>query len=253
MKEGIEIHELRVAADLNQVGELTRRLGTQLRLRGLSQASWLPVELAVVEGLNNAIKHGCGRGADDVVIVRVSWRDRQLRVEIKDTGRFTPPPGWGELPSDPLAESGRGGYLMRQAFGIVEHRNDQDGHVLVLEKNLDMVPADPLLALESHEVSLGLATDLETAYETMAGLQNFVSLLAKTHSLTDLMERAFLRLRELVGFEFAFVRADQKSCLKLLGGLGHSSALPSCLQAGDDSVELAVFGTGTFLILQGFP
>jgi serine phosphatase RsbU (regulator of sigma subunit)/anti-sigma regulatory factor (Ser/Thr protein kinase) len=241
----VEIYELQVGSELSLVGDAVRLIGIHLSLRGLAAAAWPGIELAVVEGMNNAIKYGCNERADTEIGVRVAWRATTLRIEIRDPGRFVPPAGWGELPLDPLAESGRGGFLMRQAFSTVEHRNDASGHVLVLEKDLACTAADASLALEAHQTALHLATDLETAYETMAGLQYFASLLAKTPNLADLMQRALTRLKELAGFDFAVVRVEQKSGLLMVGGLGLVPGLPKWLGPGLASAELAVFRTGT--------
>lgn len=240
-----EVLELRLPAESGAVRAAAAKIGAHLRLRGLDEPAWRALELAIVEGLNNAVTHGCAGAPDEPVIVRVLWHEVQLRLEIRDPGNFTPGPEWGRLPADPLVEHGRGGFLMRQAFARVEHHNDASGHVLVLATDLAQAAGETTAAIEAQAATEELTADLETAYETVTGLRFLVSLLAKSTAHGELVERALARLHEIDGFAFACVRLVQRSYLELDRSCGVVPALAASLSLGDDSAETRAVLTRT--------
>jgi serine phosphatase RsbU (regulator of sigma subunit)/anti-sigma regulatory factor (Ser/Thr protein kinase) len=233
----VETLELRVPAELEAVRGAARNLETHLRLRGLSADAWSSLELAVVEGLNNAAMHGCASCPRTGVVVRATWSGTQLAIEIRDPGKFTPDAAWGKLPDDPLAEHGRGGFLMTQAFARVEHLNDARGHTLVLATELAHAPGDAADAVEAEATAQEMTADLETAYESVAGLRFLASLLAKSTAPGELIERALARLHEIDGFAFAYVRTVRGTQLDFERGEGKLPALPASVSLGDDAME----------------
>lgn len=97
------------------------------------------VELAVVEGVNNAIEHAyrgmSGRRVE--VVVRVSAR--RLTIEIVDTGTAM---AWdvecaaaaARIAADPLADGGRGLLIMRELMDEVGYQSAGGRNVLSLTK-----------------------------------------------------------------------------------------------------------------------
>ncbi len=242
----VETLEYRLPPDLAAVRAVARELENHLRLRGLDRASWEALELGIVEGINNAIVHGCRDRADGGILVRVTWRETRLILEIRDPGAFTPGASWGELPDDPLSEGGRGGYLIGRAFPVVEHRNGGDGHTLHLECVLARRPAGVDGALEAFEAVRAATAELETTYETVAGLRHLVTLLAKSTAPGEIVERALARLREIEAFELAHVRKVTRADLEFVRGLGAASPPVPRISLGDEGVEArAVLTLGT--------
>ena len=94
------------------------------------------VELAVSEGLANAIVHGHDRDARRPLRVEIECADDTFTALVHDEG-----PGFTlatvALPADPLAEGGRGIFLMRELMDEVEYRRGPAaGNVLRLVKRL---------------------------------------------------------------------------------------------------------------------
>ena len=94
------------------------------------------LNLALTEGLANAIRHaGQGRGGGSVR-VHIDIEDGGLRVRIFDDGpgfdlAQVPPPDF-----DALEESGRGLFLMRALMDSVDYRRAEGGNVLEMRKQL---------------------------------------------------------------------------------------------------------------------
>jgi serine/threonine-protein kinase RsbW len=137
MPEPTEWTSVLLGLDLHEVGPAVDRLRAWLRLRGVREETTLDdIALAVTEALSNAIRHG--GGADRDFTVRFAWRlqSGELEIEVSEPGDFTPPPGWDELPKDPLSEGGRGGFLLTRLMDRVEHRNADGRHTLHLRRRV---------------------------------------------------------------------------------------------------------------------
>lgn len=232
-----EVLELRMRSRLESVSILAARLGAHLRARGLAEQAWVPLELGVVEALTNAVVHGCGDGHDGEIIVRGSWTGEEVEVEIRDPGRFEPGPTWGELPDDPLAEHGRGGFLIKQAFAAVQHRNDDAGHVIALRSPVGALACDPDGPVPPGDAAAGAAAALGNARETVSGLRFLVSLLARSTTLSELIQPALAKLHEIDAFSFACVRMVRQAHLELVRGHGAAPALMHSLSIGEDTAE----------------
>jgi serine phosphatase RsbU (regulator of sigma subunit)/anti-sigma regulatory factor (Ser/Thr protein kinase) len=232
-----ETFEIQLQPILEAVHPALERIGIHFRLLGLPEEQWRRLELGIVEGLNNAIIHGSSTAKQSPVTVRLSWSGDVVTVEIRDPGFFEPGAQWGELPEDPLAESGRGGFLMKQTFAQVEHRNDQQGHILRLSTSVGRLPADATAIGEVREAVNRAASELENAYETVAGLRHLVSLLAKSNTPSELIEPALARLHQIDDFSFAYVRMVRRTQLEFERGWGPLPKLPPAVSLGDDTAE----------------
>lgn len=126
-----------IPAGLEHVGPAVGRLRDRLRAHGATDGEALEgVILAVNEALTNAIRHGGKSGASPCIRLAWIWRDGDLELEVSEPGSFTPAPTWSKLPEDPLAETGRGGFLITQLMDSVEHRNVDGRHALLMHKRL---------------------------------------------------------------------------------------------------------------------
>ncbi|MBX3026121.1 ATP-binding protein [bacterium] len=111
---------------------------------GLDEWRAAQVELAVVEGVNNAIEHAYAGRPDERVEVRVGVSSGRLTIEIADCGIAM---AWDDacaaaaarLSADPLADGGRGLLIIREVMDEVGYRSDAGRNVLRLTKRIDHV------------------------------------------------------------------------------------------------------------------
>jgi anti-sigma regulatory factor (Ser/Thr protein kinase) len=136
--------EFRLKPDLQLVATTLSRMKEYFRPRGLEPNTWFELELATAEALNNAVEHGCVDQPDTEVVCRWSWTDETIRIEITDPGHYLPPGGEARLPDDPLAQEGRGAFLIARLVDTVEHALSAEGHSIRLTKRVG-------LAQKSHK------------------------------------------------------------------------------------------------------
>jgi serine/threonine-protein kinase RsbW len=110
---------------------------------GLGDIVVYQIELAVVEAVNNAIKHAYGTRAGHPVEVVISVNEKRLQCEICDRGETLPFLQKGQvLDFDPrnkrdLPEGGMGLHIMEQVMDEVTYHVRDDGwNCLILSKHL---------------------------------------------------------------------------------------------------------------------
>jgi len=235
-----EYAQCELAADLALVPEVAGQMRSYCLRHGLDSQAWAPLELAVVEGLNNAIEHGC-RGIKDARIrIRWHWTGEIFEIEILDPGTFLPVPAVAQLP-DPLSEGGRGTFVMAALMDNVSHEVRDGTHALVLRKWLGS-PAP--LATEVESTLEAMTGELCNSYETITSLFRFGEELATARSFDDFVEQVLLRLLKLVGSDEAWLRlGDSGGRLKLASPRQApcSAGMAEFLVPEDDSVETRVF------------
>jgi serine/threonine-protein kinase RsbW len=107
------------------------------REAGLDEHRASQVELAVVEGVNNAIEHAYRNVPGRRVEVVVEVAERRLTIEIADCGVAME---WAtecaaaaaRAVADPLADGGRGLMIIRELMDEVDYRSDGGRNVLSL-------------------------------------------------------------------------------------------------------------------------
>jgi anti-sigma regulatory factor (Ser/Thr protein kinase) len=98
------------------------------------------IELSVVEGFTNVIRHAYKGRTDQCIEVRVTAPPGLLRVELEDWATWVDPKGIASRPLDQVRPGGLGVHLMRSTMDRVDYRkNEHGGTTLVLEKRV--VPA----------------------------------------------------------------------------------------------------------------
>ena len=128
-------------------------------------------KLVFTEAVANAIRHGCGGSEKREVIVEWQVSGQKVSLTVSD-------PGMGpdeelvdhpELPADPLAEGGRGFFIIQQMCDRVTHWGGSNGYRLVLERDCPQIVVpqweDAANAAETMDALLG---DLATSYECMS-------------------------------------------------------------------------------------
>jgi anti-sigma regulatory factor (Ser/Thr protein kinase) len=109
--------------------------GEGATLAGFADEDRDRIELAVVEGFTNVIRHGYKGATDRRIDVRMSLPERALRFEIEDWGTWVDPSKIVSRPLDQVRPGGLGVHLMKSTMDVVEYRkNPHGGTTLVLEK-----------------------------------------------------------------------------------------------------------------------
>jgi serine phosphatase RsbU (regulator of sigma subunit)/anti-sigma regulatory factor (Ser/Thr protein kinase) len=178
--------------------------------QGISPEICSEIELAVVEGVNNAIEHGCAGVPDARVRLRWSWSGEILEVRIYDPGEFTPGAVVAELPEDALAEGGRGGFLMATLMDTVEHRLQDGQHCLVMRKRIGAKPTYLPKEIESASLLRDMTVELSTTYETLSALFRVSEEMATAPNFNDFVGRVLTRLLGLISAHEANVRLAQQ-------------------------------------------
>ncbi len=111
--------------------------GEAAELAGFATEDRDRIEVAVVEGFTNVIRHGYGGRTDQRIELRlaVPASRRSLRIEMEDWGTWVDPANMVSRPLDQVRPGGLGVHLMKAAMDVVEYRkNTHGGTTLVLEK-----------------------------------------------------------------------------------------------------------------------
>ena len=114
--------------------------GEAAELAGFPSEDRDRIELAVVEGFTNVIRHGYGGRTDQRIELRlaVPASRRSLRIEMEDWGTWVDPSRMVSRPLDQVRPGGLGVHLMKATMDVVEYRrNTHGGTTLVLEKRRD--------------------------------------------------------------------------------------------------------------------
>ncbi len=133
-----ENRECRLKPDLQLVAATLSMMKEYFQARGLQPSVWFELELAAAEALNNAIEHGCICHPEVEIACRWRWTDEIIQIEVTDAGHYKPPSGDPRLPADPLAEQGRGAFLIARLVDTVEHASSAEGHLIRLTKRVLM-------------------------------------------------------------------------------------------------------------------
>ncbi|MBT5904136.1 MAG: SpoIIE family protein phosphatase [Opitutaceae bacterium] len=206
-REGAEFELL---PNLAFVERMLREMQRYLKELGFPEEDWPQLQLAVAECLNNAIIHGCSDQPDAIIRFRWAWTGEGLTVQVRDPGEFTPPEDWNELPEDPLAESGRGGYLISQYFEHIRHENNERGHEITLTKKISHQPLPPNIAAVEDELQM-MTQDLSDSYESLAAMFNISALLATSKTFDEFLRNVLGRLRNLLSNDLVYARIQQTS------------------------------------------
>lgn len=228
--------------DLAAVEPAVGLLRDFVRQRGAAPEVVTAIELAAVEGLNNAVKHGAADRPNARIGLRWESAAGRLTVEVTDPGHFAPGPGWFELPADPLAESGRGGYLVRSLMDEVEHENTGAGHTLRMCKQLGPLQPPPSGAVLERELA-AMTQDLSDSYESLAALFSIGELLATTPEFSTFLTEVLARLRTLIGAEKAYVRFIDADGKWRLGGKSGARDTRTPFQNDASALEQQVWST----------
>ena len=93
------------------------------------------IELSVVEGFTNIIRHAYKNQTDMPIDLRMSISPSALRIEFEDWATYVDPAKIASRPLDEVRPGGLGVHLMRSTMDLVDYqKNPHGGTTLVLEK-----------------------------------------------------------------------------------------------------------------------
>jgi serine/threonine-protein kinase RsbW len=140
---------LRIESRLDHVflvGWALRGLGDRL---ALDESAAAALELCVVEAVNNAVEHAYGGQAGHVIEIEIELAAEALRITVRDRGAAV---NWesifargGDGPGDPLAEGGRGLFIMRSLMDELAYARRDGWNAVTMTKRLAAPPAAPWL------------------------------------------------------------------------------------------------------------
>lgn len=188
----------KVPGSLRHVAHAARLLQDFCEQRLIDPSVWAQIEVAFCEALNNAIEHGCNE--DESLIVNTLWKWEQdwLTIEIRDPETWTPDSDRARLPEDPLEESGRGSFIIESVFDKAIHENTDNGHNLVLKKQLHSPHSAVEKLQETYESLIATSGELNRSYTQSSAIQDLANDLAGTTSPNLFIPKSIKRLRSVV-------------------------------------------------------
>jgi len=136
-KTSVNIAKFKLIADVHKIPELRELFIKYLLTLGINDSEKESWKLAFTEALNNAIEHGSK--SDPQKTVTVNWwnEEKTIWLEVADEGdgpceeRLKNP----TLPEDPLAEGGRGLYIIHNFADHLEHWKANPGFKIRIGKS----------------------------------------------------------------------------------------------------------------------
>jgi len=231
---------------IEDVSKVVRMLIGFLRDQNVSGQQFLDeFELAATEAINNAIEHGCAASEEKFLSAEVIIKPSEVELSIADPSAFSGWSGKASLPNDPLAESGRGRFLMEQMTTKLEHKLRDGHHVLVMRKVFETGTTWEYEPGKSEEILNGMAEELGASHEMINALIGLGELLAIADEMSLFMSLALARLCELTGAEAAYIRMQKGDALVLAGEVGtQDMALNEGIAPTEAGVESRVFNSG---------
>ncbi len=206
--DGIAYHEsgyCEFPARLDQVAQVSALLKAFCQGKCLDETLWPQIDLAFCECLNNAVEHGCGE--DPSKIVKASWRwlEDNLLIEVEDPGVYREPAHDHALPANPLAESGRGNFIIDSIAD--SHRREPTAYgQKVSLKIATHLPSDAIEKLEeTYALLQTLTNDLNASYAEQEIVQGFAKDMANLPAIEQIIAEGVTRLRGIVQIERANV------------------------------------------------
>jgi len=127
-----------ITSDPNLIPEVNDFIFEKLESLDIDNSLLTNLNLAISEGLSNAIVHGNKLDPRKIVIITLNCFDNRIEVSIKDNGNGFNPEEVPD-PTNPenlLKDSGRGIYIMKSFIEEVKYNFFNDGTELKLAFNL---------------------------------------------------------------------------------------------------------------------
>ena len=132
---------LRIESDLNNVALVGTAVQQLCALVSMSEIDAYQVQLAIVEAVNNIIKHAYGHAPGNMVEVGISLYPNRLVFELADRGKPLPELAQPTLDFDPdnldsVPEGGMGMFIIHSVMDEVSCKTENGQNVQTFVKNL---------------------------------------------------------------------------------------------------------------------
>lgn len=161
---------------LECIANIAGRLRQFCEQRLIDPKIWAEIELGLCEALNNAVEHGCQEDDSKTIRIKWQWDDSNLKIEIEDPGPNVSSDSIN-LPDDPLAESGRGLYIIESVFDSCQHEPSCYGHRIVLEKSIHPPQCAVSKLQETYQSLVATSGELQANLFLRNAYREFVSAL----------------------------------------------------------------------------
>lgn len=203
---------------------------------GLDADQSMGWELAIAEGLNNAVLYGSETTPPTLdFILAKDW----MEARIIDQGPGFELPELSDLP-DEESVSGRGLWLMRELTDGLDYFRGSEGNCLILRgkphfksPGTSPPPEDCIASLtrkleEAEATLLEMTEELGSCYESLAAIFEFSSSLSSNQSTPTFVNKVFNHLRNITGANWYVLRLAKKDSrsLRFVSSHGTTSLPP---------------------------
>ncbi len=178
-----------ISADPQAIPPVRLRFIDFLLSLGLDDAEKEGWKLTFTEAVNNAIKHGSSSDRTKQVGVRWWAAHNVVWLEATDTGRG-PPAHLAEdpkLPDDPLAESGRGLFIIASFADKVEHWRSAEGYTARISKRYDRLND----VMPQNAEMDAILEELSDCYESLSLYDRMAETLVEDESIDHFVASTF--------------------------------------------------------------
>ncbi len=162
----IYISQYEIAADTKEIAPVRMRFIEFLLSLGLDDGSKEAWKLTFTEAVNNAIEHGSNKNPNLRVSIRWWVDGSSVWLETQDSGsgpsaELIENP---QLPEDPLAEGGRGLFIIYDFADTIEHWVGTDGYIGRIGKNYSRLNS----VLPQNAEMDAILDELSDCYESLS-------------------------------------------------------------------------------------
>ncbi|MDQ8203431.1 SpoIIE family protein phosphatase [Pelagicoccus sp. SDUM812003] len=186
------------SATLDAVAEVSALLKSFCQRQGIDETLWPQIDLAFCECLNNAVEHGCREDPKKIVKVDWRWEGTFLSIDVEDPGEYFDAPKGPDLPEDPMAESGRGCFIIDSiAESHTRQKTDYGQKVSILIRAHP--PADVIGQMEDMYTMLQTLThDLNMAFAERDIIAGFSEDMTSRPAIEAIIDKGIERLGGMI-------------------------------------------------------
>lgn len=176
-ESALNITEFHLSADVKQIAKVRERFIDFLLSLGLDDREKDGWKLAFTELVNNSIEHGCNNDRNSGIYVRWWSVNNSIWLITQDTGQGPSDAvaRYPTLPEDPLAEGGRGLYIVNEFADTFDHWRSSRGYIAQVSKSYKRLNN----VLPPNEEMDAILEELSDSYESQSLYQIMAAHLAQ--------------------------------------------------------------------------
>lgn len=185
-ESSIFITEHKIAADPKLIPSVSTRFIEFLLSLGIDDSEKNGWKLAFSEMVNNAIEHGSQSNPKLIVYVRWWAVNNTVWLETEDSGKGPPSEKIANptLPEDPLAESGRGLYIIANFALSYDHWYSSIGYIARISKQYDRINS----VLPLNPEMDAILDELSNCYESLSLFDRMAANLLKDENFEQFVQ-----------------------------------------------------------------